>query len=271
MNRENHNNVDFFVGNEVELTPAHSKKTLFVVGKQKLKDITKYAAESKAPHIFLGANHSFDLEESKYWKSTIKSLLDAGFMVTLDYNVALHQQVSDMLGADVLRSRNFIPMVSVRIPHILTSSNNLTIKIDDVDFDATNPGVWCMNYKEVTDSNRFTSWIDYADDNILAATVDQPAVVQVQQPPVVVQPVQVAAPVVIEEVAVAEPTPVDTPVNDADLLAAMVSAEPVSETVQVPEVIEVIEVTETPEVEPVAEKVVAKQPEAKKAKAKVEK
>ena len=32
MDREGHNGVNYFVGTEVERTPAHGLKTLFVVG-----------------------------------------------------------------------------------------------------------------------------------------------------------------------------------------------------------------------------------------------
>ena len=38
MNREGHENIDLFIGQEVEHTPAHGQKTLFVVG---LQDATK--------------------------------------------------------------------------------------------------------------------------------------------------------------------------------------------------------------------------------------
>jgi hypothetical protein len=34
MNRDGHNDVNFFVGTEVERTPAFGKRTLFVVGWQ---------------------------------------------------------------------------------------------------------------------------------------------------------------------------------------------------------------------------------------------
>jgi len=50
---------------------------------------------------------------------------------------------------------------------VQTSNPNLTIKIDDIDFNATNEGVWCLNHHEVTDSNRFTPWQDYGTDLVL--------------------------------------------------------------------------------------------------------
>ena len=64
-------------------------------------------------------------------------------------------------------------MLGVRIPKIETSSPNLTVKIDDVDFKATNRGVWCMHFHEVTDSNRFTDWQDYESDYVLDTVAQQ--------------------------------------------------------------------------------------------------
>jgi hypothetical protein len=171
MEREGHNNVAFFVGPEVEQTPAYSKRTLFVVGKQDLATIEKLARENKTPHIFMGANHSFGFEnpgDNSYWDKTITALLDRGFWVTLDYPAHQHDVVLTMLNPGIWQSRIFVPLLSVRIPKIQTSSVNLTVKIDDIDFKATNPGVWCMHFHEVTDSNRFTDWQDYGTDVVIA-------------------------------------------------------------------------------------------------------
>lgn len=169
MNRDGHNSVKFFIGGEVEKTPAFSKKTLFVVDFQDTNRIESLAREHKAPHIFLGANHSFDASYpteyfSKCWNDQITYLLDKGFMVTLDYQAHQHETVLKMLNAGIWQCRNFVPLLGVRIPNIETSSPNLTIKIDDIDFKATNPGVWCMHFKEITDSNRFTDWLEYETD-----------------------------------------------------------------------------------------------------------
>jgi hypothetical protein len=168
MNREGHNNTKFFIGPEVEHTPAFSKKTLFVVGEQDAATIEKIAREHKTPHIFLGANHSFNATiTSSYWDKTITALLDRGFWVTLDYQAHEHELVLKMLNPGIWQSRQFVPLLGVRIPKVQTSSPNLTVKIDDIDFNATNPGVWCMHFHEVTDSNRFTDWQDYGTDVVI--------------------------------------------------------------------------------------------------------
>ena len=169
MKRDGHNNVAFFIGPEVEHTPAYSKKTLFVVGKQDLDTIVKHATEHKVGHIFMGANHSFDVTDAStpYWDRTIMALLDKGYWVTLDYQAHQHISVLKLLNAGIWQSRIFVPLLSVRIPSVQMSSPNLTVKIDDVDFEATNPGVWCMHFREVTDSNRFTDWNDYGTDSVI--------------------------------------------------------------------------------------------------------
>ena len=42
--------------------------------------------------------------------------------------------------------------------------NNLCIKVDDVDFNKTNPGVWTMSMNHFKQSSGFTSWNDYKKD-----------------------------------------------------------------------------------------------------------
>mgnify|MGYP003507327864 CR=1 FL=1 len=212
MNREGHNSVEYFIGPEVEHTPAYSKRTLFVVGKQDVSQIERMAREYKTPHIFMGANHSFGYEnpgDNTYWDNTITSLLDKGFWVTLDYQAHLHEAVLKMLNPGIWQSRLFVPLLGVRIPKVQTSSPNLTIKIDDIDFNATNEGVWCIHHHEITDANRFTPWQDYATDAVLepmAGAVPNPVLtIPVPKPVPVIEPVkaeEVAEPVVKNDASI---------------------------------------------------------------------
>jgi len=183
MNRQGHEAADFFIGPEVEHTPAYSKRTLFVVGKQKLDQILRMAKEYKTPHVFMGANHSFSAaSQDPYWDQVITALLDRGLWVTLDYQAHEHNDVLKMLNPGVWQCRTFVPLLGVRIPKVQTSSPNLTIKIDDVDFKATNPGVWCLHFHEVTDSNRFTDWNDYSTDEVLAPLAGPAEILPVKVP-----------------------------------------------------------------------------------------
>lgn len=177
--RAGHEGAKFFIGGEVEQTPAFGKKTLFVVGLQDTLAIISTAKSNNIQHIFLSANRSFDsvaLVDDVYmvgdtlaadWATQLETLINKGYTVSLDYPAHKHVDVLKIISPAVWQSRNFIPVLSVAVPHVTTSNINLTIKIDDINFGATNPGVWCINHHEITDSNRFTSWDEYASDEIL--------------------------------------------------------------------------------------------------------
>jgi hypothetical protein len=92
MNRPEHENVNFFVGTEVERTPAFGKRTLFVVGWQPVLEIVRLLAEHNSytdntkhiEHIFFGANHSFhpaNRLEWQRWESMIEPFLGEGTCV----------------------------------------------------------------------------------------------------------------------------------------------------------------------------------------------
>lgn len=161
MNKLKDKTQVFFVGPEVSNTPANSKKTLFVIGQQSSVSIEETARKNLTPHIYLGADHSFKLDNASSWDNTITALLDKGFMVTLEYEAHMHEHLLNILNPGVWQSRLFIPLLSVRVPKIQSSNPNLTIKIDDSGFSETNDGIWCLHYKEVSDSNRFTAWNEF--------------------------------------------------------------------------------------------------------------
>jgi len=193
--RNGHEGVKFFIGGEIEHTPAFNKKTLFVVGLQDIDTILRLTQEHNIKHVFLSANRSFDTVSkvngvymventlASDWEKQIHLLLDSGYMVSLDYPAHKHVMVLEILNKGIWQSRNFVPILSVAIPHVSTSSVNLTIKIDDSNFGATNPGVWCINHHEITDSNRFTGWNEYGDDLVLdfdGSETANPAVIETQ-------------------------------------------------------------------------------------------
>lgn len=166
-------NSTFFIGPEVEHTPAFSKKTLFVVGTPEIEKIKKLAKEHNVKHVFLGANLSFkiDPDNQTYWDKTATTLLDMGYWVTLNYRAEDHTSVLKMLSPGVWHSRIFVPLLGVNIPKLQTSSGNLTVKFDSAGVRSANPGVWSMHFHEITDSNRFTDWEDYNTDVEIDETV----------------------------------------------------------------------------------------------------
>ena len=168
MNREGHENTAFFTGTEVEHTPALGKKTLFVVGVQTTDDIA--ANIQGCEHIYFGANQSFpnlainDADAWWAWEYMITTFLKKDYLCTLDIDVGC---VEGLLESGLCDRHNFIPMISVKLPYIKFLGYNATLKLDDKDFAATNPGVWCHSIHELQNRDHFTDWSKYTKDETL--------------------------------------------------------------------------------------------------------
>lgn len=168
MVRDGHDDVRFFQGKEVEHTPAFGKQTLFVVGVQPLAAIALNL--HGADHIYFGANMSFpnpdvnDAETWGQWENMIRPFLEKGYRCTLDID---SKCVEGLLESGLCESNNFIPMISVKLPYLQQLGYNATIKLDDKDFDATNPGVWCHSIHNLMDRKVFTDWSKYTKDETL--------------------------------------------------------------------------------------------------------
>jgi hypothetical protein len=172
MKRDGHEQVNFFVGTEIEQTPALGLNTLFVVGVQPVDEIAYHF--NKHPdgieHIYFGANHSFpgipvnNGSEWAKWERMIYYFLDLGYLCTLDVDVAC---VEGLIESGLTERHNFIPMISVKLPYLQQLGYNATIKLDDKDFSATNPGIWCHSLHNLLDRKCFTSWSEYSNDKTL--------------------------------------------------------------------------------------------------------
>ena len=162
--------VIFFIGTEIERTPAFGMRTLFVVGVQNEQSICQVALDNGCNHIYFGANQSFpklevnDIEGWKPWEDMIQYCLDNNFWCTLDFEVAQHEGV---LESGLTEYRRFIPQISVKLPYLSQLGYNATIKIDDKGFEATNPGVWCVPIGAITQRKYFTNWDEYSKDEII--------------------------------------------------------------------------------------------------------
>jgi len=160
-------NVNFFVGTEIEHTPAYGKKTLFVVGVRPVEDIEHFVTHKECTHIFFGANHSFNpsgYEAHKTWEDMILYFLNKGYLCSLDIPI---NQVEEFNDGGLNDYDNFIPQIRVPIPYIKLWNYNTMIKIDDKDFKATNPGVWSHSLHDLQDRTKFTSWDQYSNDEII--------------------------------------------------------------------------------------------------------
>jgi hypothetical protein len=168
MIREGHEEVSFFYGIEIERTPAYGKKTLFVVGVQPEDDIAQHI--NGCEHIYFGANMSFpnpnvnDANTWDQWQDMITPFMRAGYLCSLDIDVRC---VEGLLECGLTEYHNFIPMISVKIPYLQQLGYNATVKIDDKNFNATNPGVWCHSLYSLTNPANFTSWREYTKDSVL--------------------------------------------------------------------------------------------------------
>ena len=166
MIRTGHNDsVKFFTGTEVEHTPALGKKTLFVVGVQSVDHIASNLENCE--HIFFGANHSFDPRDNldwARWEGMVGYFLEKGYLCSLDIPITAVEQFND---SGLCEYRNFIPQIRVSIPYTKLWNYNTMLKIDDVDFDATNPGVWCHSLHSLMSRETFTDWDQYNKDEVV--------------------------------------------------------------------------------------------------------
>ena len=162
--------VIFFIGTEVEHTPMFGERTLFVVGLHDGNFIAELARQHKCHHIYFGANQSFnptnvnDIETWRPWEHMINTCLNVDFWCTLDLDV---KDVSGLCEGGLCEERRFIPQISVKIPYLAQLNYNATIKIDDIGFEASNPGVWCHRLRDLTNYDVFTDWDQYSKDEVL--------------------------------------------------------------------------------------------------------
>ncbi len=163
--------ITFFVGQEIEKTPAYNMRTLFVVGVHDPYDVMTLAKEHQCTHIYFGANQSFNaggdvnnVEVWRPWENMVYVCLEQDFWCTLDLDV---KDAEGLLESGLTEKRRFIPQISVKLPYLQQLGYNATIKIDDVDFAATNPGVWCHRLHNLLTSDAFTYWDQYGKDEII--------------------------------------------------------------------------------------------------------
>lgn len=164
--------ANFFVGTEVERTPAYGLRTLFVTGVQPVDKVATYRAAHSCEHIFFGANHSFepglnmpeDAPEWEAWENMIKHFLEQDVLCTLDIPVKCTEE---FLESGLNEYNGFIPQIRIPMPYVQQWNYNTMLKIDDKDFNATNPGVWCHNLHDLMNRQVFTDWQEYRGDDLI--------------------------------------------------------------------------------------------------------
>lgn len=172
IDTEGRQQVDYFVGTEVENTAMKGEKTLFVVGIKTLEEIREQIRLHKfnnpesetIRHVYLGTSQCFHPDSTDdwiCWDNFITDLLKAGLWVTLDFGV---EYAPDTLEYSWNEYFNFIPMISVKLPYIRQFNYNATLKIDDTTWGHSNPGVWCHPLNELMSRDVYTDWKDYKGD-----------------------------------------------------------------------------------------------------------
>tara|TARA_A100001035_G_scaffold48000_1_gene34578 strand:- start:305 stop:832 length:528 start_codon:yes stop_codon:yes gene_type:complete len=162
--------VTYFIGTEVEKTPAYGMKTLFIVGLQSAEQIKEHI-HNDIKHLFFGANHSFnpasqshDADYYNEWDNMITGFLKEGYKCSLDIPLNAAEM---FLEGGLIEYNNFIPQIRVPLPYIEQWNYNTMIKIDDKDFNKSNPGIWTHSLHDLMDRSKFTDWTDYGLDKPL--------------------------------------------------------------------------------------------------------
>ena len=166
LNTDERQSIVYFTGYEVEHTICYGMKTLFVVGTPNLEDILYKAVQTGCKHIYFGTSQSFNpsamtQEEYAPWDEVILGCLKNDYWVTLDFDVKHTEGVIESGYSEYPR---FVPMISVKLPYINQYNYNATLKLDDLTWGKTNPGVWTHQLHDLMSKDKYTYWDQYTQD-----------------------------------------------------------------------------------------------------------
>jgi|TARA_B100000073_G_scaffold11317_1_gene9499 hypothetical protein len=171
-------NVKVFSGKEVEHTPAYGLQTLFLARNDLTYDqIKELCVKVDAEAVYFGANRCY-VNNLANQPMQVNRLLNDGYFVTIDYQYAIHNEVKKRYSA-VWQHEKFIPFCSVIFENS-EEDNKLCFKIDDVDFNTSNKGVWTMNMEDFKKQAGYTTWDEYKQDKPIEEKEIWPTVVSAQ-------------------------------------------------------------------------------------------
>jgi hypothetical protein len=160
--------VKTFVGLEIEHTQAYGKRTLFLARNDLTTDeILELVVLNDCEAIYFGANRTY-MHNHGLQLAQIHKFLSDGYYVTVDYPYNLHKEVKQKFST-VWSHPKFIPFCSIIFPNI-EEDTQLCFKIDDIDFNKSNPGVWTSTMSKFKEQAGFTKWEDYRNDEPLHQT-----------------------------------------------------------------------------------------------------
>ena len=154
-------NTKFWIATEVNHTAAHTRKTLYMAGKQPLADILRNATQNSITHVSFEPG-SLDISDT-YFLETVDALTVAGYTITIEYDIRQHDAVVSYFGAKLFTSRNIIPIASLGNINILTINPNFSLAVNDKSAD----GRWCIGPSAIMDANRFTLFAEYDTSNTI--------------------------------------------------------------------------------------------------------
>ena len=166
LNTEERQNIVYFTGYEVEHTICHGMYTLFVVGTPPVTEILEQAKKHEVKQIYFGTSQSFNpnnisKEEYGPWDKVIWGCLDAGYWVTLDFDV---KHIEGIHESGYCEHDRFVPMISVKLPYIRLLNYNTTLKLDDLTWGKTNSGVSTHQLNDLMGKDKYTYWDQYTKD-----------------------------------------------------------------------------------------------------------
>lgn len=156
--------VVYYIGINAEKTLAYGLNTLFINELRPASIVAAVAADRECDHIYIGANGTFKPTLDKHWDeyfALATELTKAGFLVTIEHDLT---QSARFLETGFVENNMIIPVLSICIPYIAQYGNNACLKISDMGFNQTNPGVWVHSYNDITKTKSFTHWNAYKND-----------------------------------------------------------------------------------------------------------
>lgn len=161
--------VTYFTGYEVEHTRCHGMKTLFVVGTPPLEEILDQlnkVGRKEINHVYFGTSQSFkpkSMSHGEYepWDKIIIGCLRQDLWVTLDFGI---EHIEGVIESGYNEYNRFVPMISCKLPYINQLNYNATLKLDDLTWGKTNPGVWTHQLHDLMDKDKYTHWDQYTQD-----------------------------------------------------------------------------------------------------------
>ncbi len=154
--------VRIFSGKEIEHTPAFGLQTLFLARNDLTFDqIIELAKKVNAKAIYFGANRTF-MHNIANTQQLLKKLMDKGYWCTIDYQYSVHAEVKERF-KDIWNEEKFIPFCSIIFENS-EDDKRLCFKIDDVDFNHSNKGVWVMSMQDFKNKAGHTKWEEYKQD-----------------------------------------------------------------------------------------------------------